>query len=203
MLDDVIPSNATENRLYGSLSCSSAQHFFYIDTDNIRQAIMILRPTSRKLYIFTERYRWIFHPKVYTYVHLYKTCRFNLVFSPLVTFHVISWSIYMTATFTRAAESQGVHCSWTPPVMWICYLNPRFRIPCLPFSWAPSTADPDCCTAHAKASCPNNFSCHPCMCDYTCTCRRCYVIPYVNTLIHRLLGSLLFLLLFFFDITGP
>lgn len=79
MSDDVIPSNATENRLYGSLSCSSAHDFFYIDTDNIRQAIMILRPTTQKLYIFTEQYCWIFHPQVYTYVRLYKTA-LNLPF---------------------------------------------------------------------------------------------------------------------------
>lgn len=77
MSDDVIRSNTTENRLYGSLSCSSAQNFFYIDADRISQAIMTLRPTARKLYIFTERYCWIFHPQVY--LCLYKTA-LNLPF---------------------------------------------------------------------------------------------------------------------------
>lgn len=36
-----------------------------------------------------------------------QTRRFNLAFSPLVAFPVISWSIYMTDTFTQAAEPGG------------------------------------------------------------------------------------------------
>lgn len=62
--DDMIPSNTTENRLYGSVSCFTAQDLFYIDTDNISQAIIILRPNTWKLYIFMELCCLIFHPQV-------------------------------------------------------------------------------------------------------------------------------------------
>lgn len=101
MSDDLIPSNTAENRLYGSLSCSTAQDFFYIDTDNISQAIMILRPTAQKIvHLLRSAVVWYF------------THRFKHTFSiwplpTLVALLVISCPIYMADTFVQASQSRG------------------------------------------------------------------------------------------------
>lgn len=146
--DDMIPSNTTENRFYGSVSCFTAQDLFYIDTDNISQAIIILWPNALKLYIFIEPCCLIFQTEGpgFKLPLFYKTA-LNLPSQSgrsctRVSFHVISWFIYMTDALMHAVESLGVHCSWTPPAVWVCYLNPWSRVPFLPFSWA-LTADPE------------------------------------------------------------
>lgn len=111
------------------------------------------------------------------------------LFSTRVSFHVISWSIYMTDTVMHAVESLGVHCSWTPPVVGVCYLNPWSRVPCLPFSWV-LIADPDWCSPHTNYAVKFSHlalsffkvSIHMwlylCTCVCVCACKWCYLRPY-------------------------
>lgn len=170
----MIPSNTAENRLYGSVSCFTAQDLFYVDTDNISRAIIILRPNTWKLYIFMVPCL-IFHPQVFHLSFFQKTA-LNLPFqsallSSRVSFHVISWSIRMTDTVTHAVESPGLHRSWTPPVVGLCYLNPRSRVPHLPFSRV-LAADPDECEAQADRCSENAHARQiwllPFICDHMC-----------------------------------
>lgn len=111
--DDMIPSNTTENRFYGSVSCFTAQDLFYIDTDNISQAIIILWPNALKLYIFIEPCCLIFQTEGPGFKRrlFYKTA-LNLPSQcgrscTRVSFHVISWFIYMTDALMHAVESLG------------------------------------------------------------------------------------------------
>ncbi len=84
----------------------------------------------------------------------------SAVFCARVSFHVISWFLYMTDALAHAAESRGVHCSWTPPAVRACYLNPCAKVAFLPFSWA-LTADPAWCCPHTEANATVKFSHSP------------------------------------------
>lgn len=80
------------------------------------------------------------------------TCHFNLVFSLPESLSVslvdpFTWQI-LSCPLQRAEGCTAAehHLRWEA-----CYLNPRSRVPCLPFSWV-LTADPDWCSPHAEAN---------------------------------------------------
>lgn len=80
------------------------------------------------------------------------TCHFNLVFSLPESLSVslvdpFTWQI-LSCPLQRAKGCTAAehHLRWEA-----CYLNPRSRVPCLPFSWV-LTADPDWCSPHAEAN---------------------------------------------------
>lgn len=115
---------------------------------------------------------------------LFHTTGLNLpsqsgLFCTRVSFHFISWFIYMTDALMHAVESLGVHCSWTPPAVWVCYLNPWSRVPFLPFSWT-LAADPGwqtlTHTGTVKIENPLEFTCLLFFPQIVCS----YVIVYVG-----------------------
>lgn len=143
-------------------SCSAAQDLFYNDKDNIGQAIIILWPNTWKWYIFMALCHLIFQPPglnvslaLSLFLFLIKrlsTCHFNLVFSLPESLSVslvdpFTWQI-LSCPLQRAKGCTAAehHLRWEA-----CYLNPRSRVPCLPFSWV-LTADPDWCSPHAEAN---------------------------------------------------
>lgn len=82
--DDMIPSNTTENRFYGSVSCFTAQDLFYIDTDNISQAIIILWPNALNCTSLLSRVVWYFKPRAQvlnavSFIKQLSTCHLNVV----------------------------------------------------------------------------------------------------------------------------
>lgn len=112
------------------------------------------------------------------------TCYLSLIFSVLQS-HFISWFIHMTDVLMHAEESLGVLCSWTPPAVWVCYLNPWSRVPFLAFSWS-LTADPGWNSPNTGANRtvkyenPLQFShmgmrSHVIVCTCICVCRCVYI----------------------------
>lgn len=110
------------------------------------------------------------------------TCYLSLIFSMLQS-HFISWFIHMTDVLMHAEESLGVLCSWTPPAVWVCYLNPWSRVPFLAFSWS-LTADPGWNSPNTGANRTVKFEnplqhmgmhSHVIVCTCICVCRCVYI----------------------------
>lgn len=178
----VIPQ--CEQIFYGSVCRTAAQNFFFIDTDNTSLAIIILWPVDLYGYVV-----WYFNssPVLQLVSDIKKkvtTCYLSLIFSVLQS-HFISWFIHMTDVLMHAEESLGVLCSWTPPAVWVCYLNPWSRVPFLAFSWS-LTADPGWNSPNTGANRtvkyenPLQFShmgmrSHVIVCTCICVCRCVYI----------------------------
>lgn len=73
------------------------------------------------------------------------------LFCTRVSFHFISWFLWHDRCPHACCREPKGTCSWTPPAVWVCYLNPWSRIAFLPFSRA-LIAHPDWHCSHTVAN---------------------------------------------------